>query len=90
MKLKIWLPLLFFFLISGDVLFAQTRRPRELRKAYVAPGESVSMAKTMTFKQAIEILNIFSKKFLQKIIIDPEERKIPIGVDIDKMHWLDA
>ncbi|MDZ7261456.1 MAG: type II and III secretion system protein [candidate division KSB1 bacterium] len=90
MKLKIWPLLLLFFLSSGAPVLSQAGRPRELRKAYVAPEEIISMSKTMPFNQALEIFNILSKKFLGKVIIDLQERTIPIGVDIDKMHWLDA
>ena len=48
------------------------------------------MSKTMPFNQALEILNILSKKFHHKVLIYSEERKTAIGVDIEKMHWLDA
>ncbi len=85
--------IIFFFLFeifTGLVLSQIGGRPRELRRAYVAPEEVVSMSRTMPFNQALQIFNDISKKFLGKVIIDPESRTIPIGVDIDRMHWLDA
>jgi general secretion pathway protein D len=82
---------LFLFLITTGLALSQIGgRPRELRKAYVAPEEIVSMSKTMPFNQALQIFNDISKKFLGKVIVDPESRTSPIGVDIDRMHWLDA
>jgi len=44
----------------------------------------------MPFNQALDILNFLSKKFYNKVIIDPEERKTAIGIDVDKMYWFDA
>jgi len=90
MKLKIFVFLLLFELLTGLALSQIGGRPRELRRAYVAPEEIVSMSRTMPFNQALQIFNDISKKFLGKVIIDPEARTIPIGVDIDRMHWLDA
>lgn len=90
MRIKIVF-LLVLLKVFSDLAFAQiSARPRELRRAYVAPEEIVSMSKTMPFNQAIQIFNEISKKFLGKIIIDLEPRTGPIGIDIDKMHWMDA
>jgi len=75
---------------SYQVSWTQTRRLRELRQAYVAPEEIVSFSKTTSFSQALIVFNELSKKFLGKIIIDPERRNTPIGIDIEKMHWLTA
>jgi len=82
--------LLLLEISTGLVLSQIGGRPRELRRAYVAPEEIVSMSRTMPFNQALQIFNEISKKFVGKIIVDPESRVNPIGVDIDKMHWLDA
>lgn len=90
MRRKIIFLLLFTQILSGFALSQIGGRPRELRRAYVAPEEIVSMSRTMPFNQALQIFNDISKKFLGKVIIDPETRISPIGVDIDKMHWLDA
>lgn len=90
MKLRITILLLLFTIFSSFALSQIGGRPRELRRAYIAPEEIVSMSRTMPFNQALQIFNDISKKFLGKVIIDPESRTNPIGVDIDKMHWLDA
>ncbi|CUU01958.1 type IV pilus assembly protein PilQ [Candidatus Thermokryptus mobilis] len=90
MERKICIFLLLFLVLTGLALSQIGGRPRELRRAYVAPEEIVSMSKTMPFNQALQIFNDLSKKFLGKVIVDPESRTNPIGVDIDRMHWLDA
>lgn len=75
---------------SSYELFAQLQRPREIRRAYTAEEEIVSMTKTLPLPKALDIFNDISKKFLGKVIIDPENRTMPIGINIDKMHWIDA
>jgi hypothetical protein len=90
MKAKFCVSLFLFLIATGLALSQIGGRPRELRRAYVAPEEIVSMSKTMPFNQALQIFNDLSKKFLGKVIVDPESRTSPIGVDIDRMHWLDA
>ncbi len=65
-------------------------QPPELRRNYVTPQEMVSMSSNTPFNQAITILDTYSKRYLNKIIIDPENRKTPIGVNVDRMQWLDA
>ena len=62
----------------------------KLRQSQTAADEIVSMSKSMPFNQALDILSIFNKKFLGKIIIDPESRRNPIGIDIEQEHWMDA
>jgi type IV pilus assembly protein PilQ len=91
MKNKIFFFLIILICFSFVTLsYSQARRLRELRQSYVAPEEIVSFSKTTVFSQALVIINDLSKKFLGKIIIDPISRSIPIGIDIDKMHWLTA
>ncbi len=85
-----WLTLVVVLLSSYSWLQAQSRRSREFRKAYVAPDEIVSMARSLPFSQAVAIFNDLSKKYLGKVIVDPEERNTPIGIDIEKMPWMDA
>jgi len=71
-------------------VYPQLQRPRPLRNSYTAEEEIVSMTKTFPLNKALEIFNDISKKFLGKIIIDPENHTEPIGFNIDKMHWIDA
>ncbi len=70
---------------------AQTQAaPREMRHDYVSPQQMVTIASNTPFNQAISILDTYSKKFMGKIIIDPENRTTPIGVNVDREQWLDA
>lgn len=64
--------------------------PKEFRHNYVAPDQMVTITANTPFNQAISLLDSYSIKFLNKIIVDPENRKGAIGVDIDRMQWLDA
>ncbi|MFZ1082414.1 MAG: hypothetical protein WAO19_10870, partial [Candidatus Kryptoniota bacterium] len=64
--------------------------PKELRHDYVSPQQIVTIVSTTPFNQAISILNSYSVKFLNKIIVDPDSRTTPINVDVDRMQWLDA
>ncbi|MGC8595527.1 MAG: type II secretion system protein GspD [Candidatus Kryptoniota bacterium] len=77
--------------ISAQIGVAQIQSlPPQLRQQNATREQIVTMASTTPFNEAVEILNSFSKKFLNKIIIDPENRTNPIGVDIDRMQWLNA
>ncbi len=71
-------------------MYAQLERPRALRQSYTAEEELVSMTKTLPLHKALDIFNEISKKFLGKVIIDPEGRTTPVGINIDRMHWIDA
>ncbi len=64
--------------------------PREMRHDYVSPQQMVTIASNTPFNEAISILDTYSKKFMNKIIIDPENRTSPIGVNVDREQWLDA
>lgn len=90
MRATLLLPILLLLMITVE-LKAQTRIERQRReRGYIDTTEIVSIVKTTPFDQAIKILSDLSKKFRNKIIIDPENRKTPINVDIDKMYWRDA
>ncbi len=77
-------------LAAVSILNAQTGLPRELRKAYASSEEIVSFSQTTSFSDALETLNDLSKKFMSKIIVDPEEHTGAIGIDINRTHWLTA
>ncbi len=64
--------------------------PKELRHNYVSPEQIVTITSTTPFDQALAILDSYSRKFLNKIIVDPDDHKNAIGVDVDRMQWLDA
>jgi general secretion pathway protein D len=75
-------------LMSALPLAAQVS-PAERRalKEYTSPGELVSIAPTTPLDRALAAISEVSKKFVGKIVIDPERRDLPIGVDISGMQW---
>jgi hypothetical protein len=91
-RTKCLLPLLLLgALFSPLPSQSQTRAERErLEKNYIPPEQIVSMSFATPFDRAIAIFNELSKKFLGKIIVDPDKRTTPIGVDIESMQWRDA
>lgn len=77
--------------LSFATTFAQTQAERErLQRGFIPPEQIVSLSFATPFDRALAIFNELSKKFLGKIIFDPEKRAFPIGVDIESMHWRDA
>ncbi len=75
------------------VLTAQAQNLGERRlllNEYVSPEELVSMSKTLPFDKAVSIFSDFSKKYLNKIIVDPKGRRNEIGIDIQNMYWIQA
>ena len=87
---KIILFLLAIGFCATSVRAQISSEPREFRHDYVSPQQIVTIAANTPFNQAITILDSYSNKFLRKIIVDPENRTAPIGVNIDRMQWLDA
>jgi general secretion pathway protein D len=78
-------------LLTFNVSFSQTQAEKErLAKGYIPPEQIVSMSFATPFDRALTIFNELSKKYLAKVIIDPERRTIPIGIDIESMYWRDA
>jgi type IV pilus assembly protein PilQ len=75
-------------LMSALPLAAQVS-PAERRalKEYTPPDELVSIAPTTPLDRALAAISEVSKKFVGKIVIDPERRDLPIGVDISGMQW---
>ena len=70
---------------------AQSNRERRLiLNDYVSPEELISMSKTLPFDKAVSLFTDFSKKYLNKIIVDPTNNKKEIGVDVENMYWLQA
>ncbi len=87
---KIMLFSLVFMFCAVSVRAQISSEPRELRHDYVSPQQMVTIASNTPFNQAISILDSYSRRFLKKIIVDPENRTTPIGVNVDRMQWLDA
>jgi type II secretory pathway component GspD/PulD (secretin) len=70
---------------------AQNNRERRLMlNDYVSPEELVSMSKSLPFDKAVLLFSDFSKKYMNKIIVDVSNNKKPIGVDIENTYWYQA
>ena len=66
------------------------REKRMFLNEYVAPEELVSMSKSLAFDKAILLFSDFSKKYMNKIIVDVSNNKKPIGVDVENTYWYQA
>src|ERR1043165_32298 len=75
---------------SVQTVRGQARDNRLRMKGYVNPQEIVSLDSAWSMTQALGVLNEMSKEHAQKIIIDVEKSKKPIGVTIVNQHWHDA
>lgn len=69
------------------VLISQNRLPV---REYVNPEELVTLGRETTFPQAVEVLNSFSRRFTDKILIDRSGKTGPIGLNIPNMQWQQA
>ncbi len=79
------------FMIFAVSLTAQNNRERRLLlNDYVSPEELVSMSKSLPFDKAVLLFSDFSKKYMNKIIVDVSNNKKPIGVDIENTYWYQA
>ncbi len=73
------------------VLDAQAQIDFQQRvKGYVNPEELVTLSETITFNQAVEVLNKVSEKFSGKRIVTTANINSPIGVEIEKMNYKKA
>lgn len=91
MKVKTTLIVFVAGTLITSAAFSQIRTSREFRQAYSrAPEEIISLSKSMTFEQTVPIFYELSKKYLGKIVISDLKLDGAIGVDIDKLYWLDA
>ncbi len=75
---------------SYSVTAQSNRERRLLLNEYVSPEELISISKTLPFDKSVSLFTDFSKKYLNKIIVDPLNNKKEIGVDIENMYWLQA
>jgi len=81
------------FLCGGSTLLAQGGKTSAERKAfreYTSPQELISISPSTTLDKALAAISEVSQKFVGKVIIDPERRNMPIGVDIQGIQWRTA
>ncbi|MCU0644988.1 MAG: hypothetical protein MUC94_12100, partial [bacterium] len=72
----------FVLIIKLSSATAQENAPREYN-----PEEFISLSRDITMDAALEIINLLSTKYEDKMILDPREHKGKIGVVVDNMHW---
>jgi type IV pilus assembly protein PilQ len=91
MKTRIAVAALVLLTIGSITVTAQTGTvERRALREYTAPEELVSIAPTTTLDRAIAAISEVSRKFVGKIVIDPERREYPINVDVQAMPWRQA
>lgn len=91
MNIRITALILSLAFAGADSLQAQTS-PSEKRafREYTSPEELVSIAPSTPLDRALVALSEVSQQFIGKVIIDPENRTMPINTDIQAMQWRDA
>ncbi|MEM1094855.1 MAG: type II and III secretion system protein [Bacteroidota bacterium] len=75
---------------SAAPAIAQDQPPQRVIRTYVPPDQLVSFQPQTPFPQFIEFINPIFERLSGKIVIDPEQRAIPIDINITGMHYLDA
>lgn len=78
---------LVFFVMASQPVQAQTGMPV---REYVNPEELVTLGRETTFAQAVEVLNSFSRRFQDKLLIDKSGISGAIGLNIPNMPWRQA
>jgi len=59
-------------------------------REYYSPDEMISLSKTMTFEEAIDLLNEYAQRYADKFIVDRTNTTDAIGIPISKVHWKEA
>ncbi len=83
------------FLFSSLVLIVMASQPVQAQtglpvREYVNPEELVTLGRETTFTQSVEVLNSFSRRFQDKLLIDKSGVSGPIGLNIPNMPWRQA
>ncbi|NUN68722.1 MAG: hypothetical protein HUU02_03325 [Bacteroidetes bacterium] len=85
------LPIILCILMLAAAASAQTNREKRMYlNEYVSPEELVSISKSLPFDKAMLLFSDFSKKYMNKIIVDVSSNKKPIGVDVENTYWYAA
>lgn len=83
------LPLLMIF-IFANAGWGQVSMSQRVRKITAKPEEYISFRSSLPYNDAIEELSNLSKKYLNKIIVNPIIYEGPIGIDINNIYWFEA
>lgn len=78
------------FMIAALSSAQNYREKRLMLNEYVSPEELVSMSKSLQFDKAMLLFSDFSKKYMNKIIVDMSGNKNPIGIDVSNTYWYQA
>lgn len=95
MTKRLQIAIAFTCLLLYGLAPAQTPEEQRIKRAargrdVVGQDELVSFRSDVPYKQALELLNDMSKKFLKKPIIDPSPLTTVINVNVESMYWRDA
>ncbi len=69
---------------------AQERPDRRKTRTNISPDLLVSFQQDTPLNQFIELITPIFERELNKPIVDPENRSMPIGIPVSGMHFLDA
>ncbi|WP_372637906.1 type II secretion system protein GspD [Fodinibius sp.] len=74
-----------------SLLFHQTAKSQISTETpvreYTNPEELVSLSKNMTFDEAVSVLNEYSQRYAEKVIVDRTNTTDEIGVPINQVYW---
>ncbi len=59
-------------------------------REYTNPEEMVTFDRTTSFVRALDVINVFAKKYRDKVILDRTGTQESLGISIPAMHWMDA
>jgi type IV pilus assembly protein PilQ len=76
-----------FILMMSCARLASPQEPERNVLQIYNPAEMVSFKRDVPFKTALDILNAFSQRYENRMIIDNQEHNQAIGVAVENMHW---
>ena len=75
------------FLVVFGLEVAQSQTQQQFPAQPYRPEELVSFNPNVPFNTAMDILNSFSQRYENRLLIDSKVRTKPIGVSVENMHW---
>jgi len=75
------------FLMVFGLEVAETQTQQQFPAQPYRPEELVSFNPNVPFNTAMDILNSFSQRYENRLLIDSKVRTKPIGVSVENMHW---